>query len=72
METYEQISRLKYDLESKTLKDWALKYGIVDLARRIGSFKEIYLGSVLIRRSDLPTNDKDVIKRVRLWLYGNS
>ena len=63
---------MKYDLESKTLKDWALKYGIVDLARRIGTFKEIYLGSVLIRRSDLPTNDKDVIKRVRLWIYGNS
>lgn len=72
METYEQISRLKYDLEDKTLKDWALKYGITDLASLIETHKEIYLGGVMIRKRDLSANDKDIIKRVFSWLRGNS
>lgn len=71
METYEQISGLKYDLEDKTLKDWALKYGITDLASLIETHKEIYLGGVMIRKRDLSVNDKVIIKRVFLWLRGN-
>ena len=72
MEKYEQISRLKYDLEDKTLKDWALKYGTTDLASLIENHKEIYLGGVMIRKRDLSANDKVIIKRVFLWLRGNS
>ena len=72
MESYEQISRLKYDLEDKTLKYWALKYGITDLASLIETHKEICLGGVMVRKRDLSANDKDIVKRVFSWLRGNS
>ena len=72
METYEQINRLKYNIENKTLKDWALKFGITDLASLLETHRELYLGGTMVRRKDLSANDRDIIKRVFSWLRGNS
>lgn len=67
-ETYTGISRLKYKLESQTLKEWAIKYGIVDLAYNVGSSHEIYLGNVRVEIGNLSANDKALIQKVIDWI----
>lgn len=68
METYTEISQLKYQLENPTLREWAVKYGIVDLAYNIGSSPEIYLGNVHVDRKNLSVNDKTLIQKVIDWI----
>lgn len=68
MGTYTGISQLKYDLADRTLREWAFKYGIVDLAGRIDSCPEMYLGGVFVDRTRLSANDKAVIRRVVDWM----
>lgn len=68
MKTYTEISQLKYELESPTLKEWAIKYGIVDLAYNIDRFPEFYLGNELVVRKNLTANDKAVVQKVIDWI----
>lgn len=68
MRTYTEISQLKYELESPTLKEWAIKYGIVDLAYKIGCSPECYLGNVLVVRKNLSANDQAVVQKVIDWI----
>lgn len=68
METYTEISQLKYQLENQTLREWAIKYGIIDLVYNIGSFHEVYLGNVLVERKKLSSNDKTLIQKVIDWI----
>ena len=68
MKTYTEISQLKYELESTTLKEWAIKYGIVDLAYNIDRFPEFYLGNELVVRKNLSANDKAVVQKVIDWI----
>ena len=68
MGTYTEISQLKYELESPTLKEWAIKYGIVDLVYIIDSCPEFYLGSELVVRKNLSANDKAVVQKVIDWI----
>lgn len=63
----EQLLMLKYDIQNKVLKEWALKYGVLDLVMIMCSFKELYLGNTFIDnkfRSSLSTNDKMIINAV--------
>lgn len=68
MKTYTEISQLKYELEIPTLKEWAFKYGIVDLAYNIDRFPEFYLGNELVVRKNLSANDKAVVQKVIDWI----
>lgn len=61
MKTYAEISQMKYELESPTLKEWAIKYGIVDLAYNIDRSPECYLENELVVRKNLSANDKAVV-----------
>lgn len=63
----QQLLMLKYDIQNKVLKEWAFKYGLLDLVMKMYSFKELHLGNTLIDnkfRSSLNTNDKMIINAV--------
>lgn len=69
METYTKINQLKYDLENETLREWAVKFGIVDVASKIEAYPKICLGNVIVDRRTLSSNDKSVIQKVVGWLH---
>lgn len=68
MKTHTEISQLKYELEDPTLKEWAIKYGIVDLAYNINRSPEFYFGNELVVRKNLSANDKAVVQKVIDWI----
>lgn len=68
--TYFDVNQLKYDLTDPYLRSWAYKYGIVDLASTILTFKEVYLGNVYVRRCELCANDLSILNKVKCWLDG--
>lgn len=69
MKSYTEISQLKYKLEDQTLREWAVKFGIVDIASKIEVYPKICLGSVIVDRRMLSSNDKSVIQKVIDWLH---
>lgn len=76
MENYTRINELKYKLENKQYKAWAIKYGITHLCSVVrglllcggGSFGtvEVTPQNVLA----LSQNDRDIIARVLAWSCG--
>lgn len=36
----QQLLMLKYDIQNKVLKEWAFKYGLLDLVMKMYSFKD--------------------------------
>lgn len=72
MERFVEINRLKYNLENRIIREWALKFGIVKVSVLIEVHRDLYLGGERVRRRDLSPNDRDIIKRVFSWWRGNS
>lgn len=63
-----QLSVLKYKLQHPKLKEWAVKYGLLDLVRRMYYLEEVYIGGFMIDnkfRQSLCENDKAIIAAVR-------
>lgn len=63
-----QLNVLKYKLQHPKLKEWAVKYGLLDLVRRMYYLEEVYIGGVMIDnkfRQSLCENDKAIIAAVR-------
>lgn len=63
-----QLSVLKYKLQHPKLKEWAVKYGLLDLVRNMYCAPELSLGGLWIDnkfRQSLCENDKAIIAAVR-------
>lgn len=70
--SYGVLNRLKYDLENKVLREWALKYGVVDTACIVESHRDVYLGGERVQWKSLSKNDKDILLKAVLWMRSNS
>lgn len=63
-----QLNVLKYKLQHPKLKEWAVKYGLLDLVRNMYCAPELSLGGLWIDnkfRQSLCENDKSIIAAVR-------
>lgn len=63
-----QLNVLKYKLQHPRLKEWAVKYGLLDLVRNMYCAPELSLGGLWIDnkfRQSLCENDKSIIAAVR-------
>lgn len=63
-----QLNVLKYKLQHPKLKEWAVKYGLLDLVRNMYYAPELSLGGLWIDnkfRQSLCENDKAIINAVR-------
>ena len=63
-----QLNVLKYKLQHPRLKEWAVKYGLLDLVRKMYCAPELSLGGLWIDnkfRQSLCENDKAIITAVR-------
>lgn len=63
-----QLNMLKYKLQHPRLKEWAVKFGLLDLVRNMYCAPELSLGGLWIDnkfRQSLCENDKAIISAVR-------
>lgn len=63
-----QLNVLKYKLQHPKLKEWAVKYGLLDLVRKMYCAPELSLGGLWIDnkfRQSIGKNDKTIINAVR-------
>lgn len=66
-----QLNVLKYKLQHPRLKEWAVKFGLLDLVRNMYCAPELSLGGLCIDnkfRQSLCENDKSIIAAVRKFI----
>lgn len=75
MVTYNDICLMKYDLQHKGLRDWAIRYGIIDLVWKIkGCLTSAgygYLGNIKISRhflNTLSSHDKEILDKAKSFI----
>lgn len=72
--TTEQIFSLKYKIENSFLREWSMKYGVIDCIRKIRLCLEAgfgYMGGQRIDRNfiaSLSYNDRCIYNGVVAWL----